>query len=118
VSFPKLAIARMLLEFGANVNFKNGRGLTALMIAACLGTFLFAIKFLIKNGADIDAVDNQGATALMLAISAGKFAQAELLIDEGADVAVKDHFGKTALDLLKGVRGQAARDLRELLKKH
>jgi uncharacterized protein len=116
VSFPKLGIARMLLEFGADVNFKNEQGLTALMIEAIFKSSLLGIRFLIKNGADIDAVDDQGATALMLAISARKFAQAELLVDEGADVTLKDHSGKTALDLLKGVKGRAAAGLRELLK--
>jgi uncharacterized protein len=115
VSFPKLAIARMLLEFGADINFKNGQGLTALMIEAFLPSSLFGIRFLLENGADTDAVDDHGETALMLAISSRQFAKAELLVDHGADVTVKDHSGKTALDLLKGVKGEAARGLRELL---
>ncbi|MGO9568508.1 MAG: ankyrin repeat domain-containing protein [Desulfomonilaceae bacterium] len=111
-------IAKHLIDHGADVNQRNDDGTTPLMIAGFVSrNWLQLIAFLLNRGADINAVDRDGRTILMRAIRFGFYDQARFLIERGADTSVKDRYGKTALDLLKGVRSEADRDLRKLLKR-
>ena len=110
-------IAKHLIDHGADVNQRNDDGTTPLMVAGFwCGESLQLIAFLLNRGADINAVDGHGSTTLMRAIHLRRYGQARFLIERGADVKVKDLSGKTALDLLKYVRGEAARELRKMLK--
>lgn len=62
-----LTITKMLVEHGANINFKNPtEGFTPLMSAISRGDILSA-KYLIAHGADIGSVDSFGRTALSIA---------------------------------------------------
>ena len=49
---------------GANVNARNSKGMTALMLAAMNNSNPEVVKALINAGADIFAKDNEGKTAL------------------------------------------------------
>jgi ankyrin repeat protein len=55
-----------LISHGADVNAKNGGGLTALMIAAAANQPAL-VSILIKAGADVGARDEKGETALSIA---------------------------------------------------
>ncbi len=111
-------IAKHLIDHGADVNQRNDDGTTPLMIAGFVSrNWLQLIAFLLNRGADINAVDRDGRTILMRAIRFGFYDQARFLIERGADTSVKDRYGKTALDILNGIRGEADRDLRKLLKR-
>src|SRR5208283_58310 len=110
-------IAKHLIDHGADLNQRNDDGTTPLLMAGFWhGEWLQLIIFLLNRGADINAVDRDGSTLLIQAIRWRRYGQARFLIERGADVKVKDMSGKTALDLLKYVRGEAARELRKMLK--
>jgi ankyrin repeat protein len=61
-----LSLMKLLLNRGADVNWKNRSGLTLLMAAVAEGS-PDAVKFLIDAGADVNAQSNDGKTALSLA---------------------------------------------------
>ncbi len=88
--------ARQLLDEGADVNTKDGRGLTALMRAA-LNPKVDVVKYLISAGADVNAESSGGLTALLIAASWGSVDVMQLLISKGADVNAKPKSGNTAL---------------------
>ena len=58
--------ARLLVQHGANVNAKNGGGVTALMIAAAANQSGL-VNMLVKAGADVAAQNEKGETALSIA---------------------------------------------------
>ena len=62
-----LAIIKILLQNGANVNMQNRNGRSPLSLAAA-GNRLDLVKLLVQNGAQIDLKDNQNQTPLDLAL--------------------------------------------------
>lgn len=58
------ALAQVLINAGADINFQDERGDTALHMAGYFGD-LARVKFLIERGADINLKDHQGDTLLM-----------------------------------------------------
>lgn len=89
----------VLLEAGVDVNRKDSRGRTALMIAADEHCFKDIIKELIRAGADINAVDAKGKTALHYALGYGSQDVARFLIKKGADYNRADNNGVTPATL-------------------
>lgn len=65
-----IAIVKMLINKGANINAQDGAGVTALMAASANGRDDI-VKELIYNGADINLKDKQGRTPLMWATERG-----------------------------------------------
>lgn len=62
-----LTTLKSLVKNGADVNFENSRGETALFFA-CQRGHLETVKFLIGREADIDHRDNQGYISLFYAL--------------------------------------------------
>ncbi|KAK0506982.1 hypothetical protein JMJ35_010682 [Cladonia borealis] len=91
-----LAIARLLIEKGANVNAKDRFDMTALHRAAYRG-HEGLIRLLLDWGADINAKDKSGKTALHEAAWHGNEGVIRLLLKMGADINAKDKIGQTAL---------------------
>lgn len=60
------SILRLLLEHGANPNFKNSEGIAPLYFAIAFQNFE-AVKLLVDNGADTTTPDNNGRTPLYYA---------------------------------------------------
>ena len=58
------AVAKFLVDHGADVNLKDEQGATALMHAGGMGR-IGIVKMLLDAGADVDAQDDDGDTALM-----------------------------------------------------
>ncbi|HEV8428170.1 MAG TPA: ankyrin repeat domain-containing protein [Pyrinomonadaceae bacterium] len=58
-----LEMVKLLIASGANVNQKNFRGATALMIASGAGTAL-VVRYLLEKGADVNDRDQEGHNAL------------------------------------------------------
>jgi ankyrin repeat protein len=101
---------RKILKSGINVNARDFRNHTAIMLAATdprkqlqqhpeIGGKLAwmpnisAIELLVSAGADPNAIGNYGLTPLMLADDS----TSQILLRAGADVNARDDFGKTPL---------------------
>jgi ankyrin repeat protein len=80
---------RLLVEAGADVNARNTRGETALMIASRNGDEESIEVFTALPGIDLDACDSQGCSAHAAAIAAGHLEAAELLVSRGAKPSAK-----------------------------
>ncbi len=93
------AAQAMLLAGGADVNRRDSRGRTALMIAADEHCFKDTIKELVRAGAELDAADRRGRTALHYALEYGSQDVARFLIKKGADYNIADNDGATAATL-------------------
>ena len=77
-------IAKFLIRKGADVNYADTDGDTALSVSIIHPTEFF--RFLISNGAEVDAKDNDGETSLHNAAMIGQPDKLKLLIDAGADL--------------------------------
>jgi ankyrin repeat protein len=65
-----LAVMKLLIEHGANVNAQTSDGVTALMNASQQAK-VDAVKLLLDNGANLQQKDGKGKTALVYAARAG-----------------------------------------------
>jgi FOG: Ankyrin repeat len=79
---------RSALNHGADVNARNTKGLTALMMASERGN-VEVVKLLLDKGADVNAKGNNGSNALIMASAKGSAEVVKLLLDKGADVNAK-----------------------------
>ncbi|CAH2277951.1 phosphatase 1 regulatory subunit 12A isoform X1 [Pelobates cultripes] len=87
-----------LLDRGADINYANVDGLTALH-QACIDDNLDMVTFLVENGASINQPDNEGWIPLHAASSCGYLDIAEYLISRGANVGAVNSEGDTPLDI-------------------
>lgn len=92
-----LAITKLLVEHGANVNVAGKKGETALISAASSGNNLDTVRFLVDHGADLKAVNGLGMNALSVAARNSNVATLEYLISKGAP-SVVDKTGQSALN--------------------
>ena len=106
-----VAVAKLLLSKGADVNAANTMGgkvprgeialkhLTALMLAAPYSPAAMT-KVLLDAGADVKMRDVRGMTALMLALGSDHqdAGTVRLLIEAGSDVDAKDASGESVMD--------------------
>lgn len=92
------AKVQSLLKAGADVNSKDKKGRTALLIAAEKG-HPEVVTLLLESKADVNVTDKHGRTALMYAAMTTSIASVRLLIDKGAYVNVMNEKGETALTL-------------------
>ena len=100
------AIARRLIDAGANVRARNRRGAEPLHYAAdgMPGSRTWnpraqaaTVAYLIEAGADPNATDKSGVTPLHRAVRTRSSAAVQALLDRGADVRRRNHRGSTAL---------------------
>ncbi|XP_032241225.2 protein phosphatase 1 regulatory subunit 12A isoform X4 [Nematostella vectensis] len=89
---------KKLLAKGADINYQNVDGLTALH-QACIDENFDLVKVLVDKGASMDVRDNEGWTSLHAAASCGSVEIAKYLIENGADVAAVNNEGELPLDL-------------------
>jgi hypothetical protein len=89
---------RLLLEKGANVNYKDTivLGHTPMTIAAAWG-HTEVVKLLLDHGASVNQQNGDGVSALQCAASTSKSDMVKLLLDKGADVNHRDKVGRTPL---------------------
>lgn len=100
-------LLRDLLYRGGDPNVRNAEGQTALMGAATIDDWEFALEaspleLLLRYGADPNAVDPRGQTALMWLAKTFTYVaeeKAEALIKAGASLEARDRDGETALIL-------------------
>ncbi|HNY12085.1 MAG TPA: ankyrin repeat domain-containing protein, partial [Candidatus Wallbacteria bacterium] len=91
-------LIELAVRSGADINFPDEWGKTALMRAVWHEKNIKLAELLLNSGADVNAADNEGVTALMIA--AGSYRNQKmtsLLIKKGAKNNLKDKAGRTAL---------------------
>lgn len=84
------------LKKGANVNFQNWDGVTALMYATEAGNKPM-VKLLLEKGAKVNLQPSNGITALSTASQYGYTDIAEMLLSDSAQVNIADQHKATAL---------------------
>jgi ankyrin repeat protein len=89
-----LNIAESLIRYGADIDYQDIYGATALNYAAIYGSLRFA-DLLLYYMADIDKKAKDGTTPLMAAIWAGNANVADLLVQNGANLEARDANGFT-----------------------
>uniref|UniRef100_A0AAY4DB83 Protein phosphatase 1 regulatory subunit n=2 Tax=Denticeps clupeoides TaxID=299321 RepID=A0AAY4DB83_9TELE len=87
-----------MLDRGADINYANVDGLTALH-QACIDDNMDMVVFLVEHGACVNQPDNEGWIPLHAAASCGYMDIAEYLISRGANVGVVNSEGETPLDI-------------------
>ena len=90
-----IEIMKLLISFGADVNFRNNNGETALIWAAHNG-HSEAVNILIENDANLDLQDEDGETALIVASKTGQADIVKKLLSNGAYLS-KNKNGENAL---------------------
>ncbi len=86
-----------LVGKGANVNARNVRGVTPLMVASAMG-FVEGVELLISYQARVDDPDATGETPLISAVHRKDVTMMRLLLKAGADPDRADNSGRSARD--------------------
>jgi uncharacterized protein len=86
-----------LIAKGANVNARDARGKTPLVIAANLG-FDEGVQLLVDQKAKVDEPDSTGETPLISAVHNRKVGLMRILLKAGANPDRRDNSGRSARD--------------------
>jgi methionyl-tRNA formyltransferase len=95
---------------GANIEYRNGKGWTPLIIASFNGS-INVLKLLLSEGVDVNQTNYKGTTPLMYAMThyenTGERCVFDLLIKHGANLDLRDFSGLSLKDYAKNraVRG-------------
>ncbi|XP_051884982.1 protein phosphatase 1 regulatory subunit 12A isoform X2 [Pristis pectinata] len=106
-------VEKLLLK-GADINYTNVDGLTALH-QACIDENLNMVTFLLEHGANVNQPDNEGWTALHAAASCGFMEITQYLIKQRANVAAVNSEGELPIDIAQGEAMEKM--LKEVIKK-
>ena len=90
-----VAIVKLLIEAGAEVNMGDDNGRTSLYVAA-LGGHIEVVKVLLLAGANVNKKSKEGLTPFYVACWRDHGDVARLLVSEGADIFITDPQGRTA----------------------
>lgn len=104
-------IVETLIKRGANVNFKDNQGRTALF-CVCENGYKKIAKTLIDAGSEINYEDNSGCTPLELAFIHKKLEISKLLIRKGANV---NYINKNGNSILSRAAIYSCKELIKLL---
>lgn len=95
-SWGDVDMVEQFLSQGADVNFADKEGVTAMMLASCYG-HVEVMSCLFANGANIHAKTRDGSTALIKAAKLGVETAVEFLLERGASLSEKTRGHMTAL---------------------
>ena len=114
------AEVKRLLGLGADVNFRDHKGKTALHRAAKAG-FVETLGILLEHGASVEIADANGETALFEVVHStiknghNRIDAAQKLLKAGADPLHTTAKGKTPLSAAKSAKGPVAEQLAGLM---
>ena len=94
---PNLNLVRDLITLGANLDWQDNRGWSALFFCAAWAHFDIA-RILVDAGADVNLQDENGLTLLHWSVYANDQSIARILIEAGADVGIRSCNGNSVLD--------------------
>ncbi|CAI7636057.1 unnamed protein product [Penicillium pancosmium] len=92
----RVAILRLLIERGGDVNARDQDGEALISLASRKG-HTAVVSVLIELGADINVCDKDEVTPIAMASMIGNEAALKLLVDHGADMNAIDPYGQTPL---------------------
>jgi ankyrin repeat protein len=103
---------QFLVAHGANVNARDAKGTTPLVLASNLG-FIEGVDYLISVGAKVDEPNNTGETPLITAVHRRDLAMVRAFLKAGANPDRPDNSGRSARDyaLLDGKDSPVASEL-------
>ncbi len=107
-----MSTAKKMIEEGADVNYKDSDGWSALSEASLAGQ-VEVLKLLIDSHVDVNLKHQKGWTALMVAAQKNQIQAAQVLLKAGADPKISNDDGVTAAMI---AIKQGNNDLAELLK--
>lgn len=106
-----VAKVEQLLAQGADVNQRDEKGDTALIVAAREGSASI-VDLLLKAKAEVNVQNNNGHTALIDAVNMGYMPIVQMLLAHGADPDIKTgRYGRSAHGFAVGKNNQAMRDI-------
>lgn len=88
---------QFLIAKGANVNIRDAKGATPLVLASNLG-FIEGVELLVKHGARVDEGNIAGETPLIGAVHNRNIELMRILLKAGANPDRADNSGRTARD--------------------
>lgn len=89
-------LVQTLVQDGADIDFPDDNGTTALMFAAYIGS-VELVQFLSQSGANLDLHNIHNYTALTFAVSAGHHNKVDILVQAGVQLNIQCNFGFSAL---------------------
>jgi uncharacterized protein len=105
-------IAKLLIEYGADVNSPDRTGWTPLHIALQYG-LIDLVHFFLDHGADVNAKKQDHWTALHLATFNYSLHTVKVLLERGANVHARNDVGQTPFQIasLRGFGDQSVTQL-------
>ncbi len=88
---------QFLVAKGANVNIRDNKGVTPLVLAVRLN-FLEGVEYLVSKGARVDEANSAGETPLITAVHNRNVGLMRLLLKAGANPDRADNSGRSARD--------------------
>ncbi|MHC4385653.1 MAG: ankyrin repeat domain-containing protein [Planctomycetota bacterium] len=113
----KERMVRFLLENGADVNIKDGRGCPLLLEAVRQGCSFEILDSLVEHGINVNEQDDRGTTALHWAVNYKKVKYVKYLISNGADPLIQDSAGYTPLTFAKNDTSEESKEIVKILQK-
>ena len=90
---------KLLVKQGANINARDSRGDTALILAGWTSRNLQLVRYLVEQGADVNIPNENGDTPLIDAAYLGSNDIFEYLLNNGADKSIANNNGDTAMTM-------------------